>query len=93
MQSNSTARETPESPARNSFAITKSDTLEVSQETPPILPRAIYVGTGGTIVMALHGDTKVTQTWLNVPSGTVLPVRPQLIFATGTTASDILGIY
>lgn len=73
-------------PGSNAVAVTPHDVNELAR-----IPRALYVGTGGTIVMRLVGDTADT-TWTNVPNGAILPVRPQFIRATGTTASAILGI-
>ena len=84
------ARDTAESPAKNSFSITPHATNEVGT----YLPRAIYVGVGGDIVMRLEGDT-ADITFKNVVAGTILPVRPVYIRATGTTAvaGDIIGLY
>ncbi|MDP9412677.1 MAG: hypothetical protein M3Q08_00990 [Pseudomonadota bacterium] len=56
------------------------------------VPRRIYVGTGGTIVMR-GVDDQADTTWVGVPAGTVLPFRPAFIRATGTTAANILGLY
>ena len=82
------ARDTAESPAKNSFSITP----HVSNEVGTYLPRAIYVGVGGNIAMRLEGDT-ADITWVGVPTGAVLPVRPVFIRATGTTATNIIGLY
>jgi hypothetical protein len=73
-------------PGTASFAIVPSDTTPL-----PTLPKAIYVGTGGRIAMRGSGDA-VPATWLNVPSGSLIPFRAAYVQATGTTAADILGI-
>lgn len=83
-----TARDDASSPARNSYAVTPHDTNEIGT----YMPKALYVGVGGTIVMELDGDVSST-TFLNVPSGAILPVRARVILATGTTATNILAIY
>lgn len=88
MQRPSVSRETSESPARNSYAVTPHDTNEIGT----FEPKALWVGTGGTLVMELVGDTAAT-TFLNVPNGTVLPVRPRVIKATGTTAAALVALY
>ncbi len=88
MESPTTARDSQESPARNSFAITPDDSAEVGT----IQPRAIYVGVSGDITMSLYGDGGVDTVWLSVPVG-ILPVHPKFIRATGTTASGIIGLY
>ena len=82
------ARDTAESPAKNSFSITPHATNEVGT----YLPRAIYVGVGGDIAMRLVGDG-ADITWVGVPTGAVLPVRPLYIRATGTSATNIIGLY
>ena len=52
--------------------------------------RAIYVGTGGDLKLTV-GSTAVT--FKNVPSGTLLPIRAQLIWSTGTTASNVVALF
>ena len=81
------AKDTAESPAKNSFSITP----HASNDVGTFLPRAIYVGVSGDIAMRLVGDT-ADITWTAVPVG-ILPVRPQYIRVTGTTATNIIGIY
>lgn len=88
MQRADNSKDTSYSAAKNAYAVTPHDTNEIGTYEP----KAIYVGTGGTIVMKLVGDTAST-TWTNVPDGALLPVRPSVILATGTTASDIIAIY
>lgn len=56
------------------------------------IPKAIYVGTGGTIVMRGVGGT-ADATWKGVPGGSILPFRAHYVRATGTTAADLLALY
>jgi len=73
-------------PSRNPLTVTPHDTNEL-----PIIPKALYVGTGGTVV--LRGvDSAADVTFVNVADGQVLDVRPHYVRATGTTASDIVGL-
>lgn len=74
------------SPARGCFAITPSDSSDLAE-----LTRAIYVGTGGNIVLTSARDNGPV-TFRNVPSGSILDLRVRAIAATGTTASDIVGL-
>lgn len=74
-------------PATRAVAIIPSDTVAVAD-----IPKALYVGTGGTIAMRGVAGTS-DQSWKNVPSGTVLPFRAQYVRATGTTAADMLALY
>ena len=73
-------------PARAPFAVTPSDTIDL-----PLVPKAIYVGTGGNVV--LRGvDATADVTFKNVASGQVIDVRAQFVRATGTTAADLVGL-
>lgn len=56
------------------------------------IPKALFVGTGGTIVLRGVGGGADT-TWRNLASGAVVPVRAEFVRATGTTASDLLALY
>lgn len=68
------------SSASEFFAITKHDINELAQ-----VPRGIWVGTAGDVAV----DGVVLK---NVPAGTLLPVSPSKVNATGTTASDLVGL-
>jgi hypothetical protein len=73
-------------PARNCFSITPNDTAAL-----PFVPKAIYVGTGGSLVVrAIDGSSDVTFT--NVPNGSILDIRVSSIRATGTTAANLIGL-
>lgn len=85
MKRANTAKETADSPAGLSFPVTTNDSTECCE----FEPKGLYVGTGGTVVMRLIGDT-ADRTFVNVAAGSVLPVRPRIIKATGTTASDMI---
>lgn len=73
-------------PASSAYVITPSD---VSAIDP--LPRAIRVGTGGDIIIRAMGSS-VDVTLKNVADGETIPIRCQYIRATGTTATDIVGL-
>ena len=74
-------------PARRSVAVVPHDSNALTD-----IPKALYVGTGGTI--AMRGvDGVADQSWKNVPPGSILPFRAQYVRATGTTAADILALY
>jgi hypothetical protein len=77
-----------QSPPRNTFAITPSDTTEL-----PFVTRAVYVGATGDITARLAGDTG-SVTLKAVPAGSTLPIRARQIYATGTTAAlPLVGLY
>ena len=75
---------TPDSCAVNCIAITPADTDLVQ----PV--RAIYVGGAGNLKISDTGDDAVT--FSNVPAGVILPVMARRIWATGTSASNIVGL-
>jgi len=78
--------DTLSAPASRCFEITAADGADLALAT-----RAIYVGQGGNIVLrSVRSDVDVTLT--NVPSGTILPIRAASVSATGTTASNIVGL-
>ncbi|HEX7710923.1 MAG TPA: hypothetical protein VF418_08270 [Sphingomonadaceae bacterium] len=73
-------------PSRKPFAITPSDTAEISP-----LPKALYIGTGGDVT--LRGvDASQDVVLKNVASGDRIEVRAMYVRATGTTAQDIVGL-
>jgi len=72
-------------PLENAFAITPNDSADLSYTT-----RAIYVGGSGNVKATLVGGDTVT--FSSVPVG-VLWIRATKVFATGTTATNLLGLY
>lgn len=76
----------PKDPIRGAFSVLPHDVNE-----QPGGMRALYVGTGGDIVLVCAGDdTPVT--FINVPTGTILPVCARIVLNTGTTAADMVGL-
>jgi hypothetical protein len=78
---------TPDSPARSAAAITPHNTNELARVT-----RAIYVGGGGNLTVFMVDDATSTG-FPDVPPGSILPYRVRIVKATGTTATDIVGLY
>jgi len=72
------------SPARMLLSVSPADGV-----TLPYVPKAVYVGSGGDLVMRCVDD-EVPTTLKNVPTGAILPVRPSEILNTGTNASDLV---
>ncbi len=74
----------------NGVAVTSSNTV-------PFTPcRAIYVGTGGNLSIQFgiknSSNTFSNTVFMNVPSGSIVPVRAQYIF-TDTTANNLVILY
>lgn len=74
-------------PFTESYAVTP----HASNEIGTVVPSAIYVGGAGNITCRLIGDT-ADVVFNGVPAGTVLPISPQYIRATGTTATGIVAL-
>jgi hypothetical protein len=74
-----------DAPARSAFEITAHDSTDFTNET-----RGLIVGTGGTIeaVMADNGNG-VTM----ILAQGYYPLALKRINATGTTATDLVGLY
>lgn len=75
------------SPARRAFEITPSDTDKLKYIT-----RAIYVGKTGDIKVCLIDDQDPVVI-AGVKVGTVLALRARMVLATGTTATDLVGLF
>jgi hypothetical protein len=73
-------------PAREAFAITPHATNEVDP-----LPKALFVGTGGNIILRA-ADSGADVVFKNVASGQIIDVRARFVRASGTTATDIVGL-
>jgi len=74
-------------PARNAFAITPNDTNLLAN-----LTRGIYVGGDGNIVLFM-ADDESSVTFVGVLAGTLLPLRVARVLSTGTTATNLVGVY
>ena len=78
--------DSPCAPSAHPFAVAPSDGTPLTT-----VPKALYIGTGGTVVVRAAGGA-ADVTFANLASGQILPVRPQFVRATGTTAANIVGL-
>lgn len=77
--------DTLSSPAREAFAIIPSDTQALAQ-----LPKAILIGGSGAIALrAIDSDSDVV---INVAAGQIIPIRPEYVRVTGTSATNLVGL-
>lgn len=74
------------SPPEHAVAIVPDD-----QEPLSVVTRALFVGVGGDVAVRMFGGDVVTLA--NVPAGTLLPLRIDRVFATGTSAGSLLGFW
>ena len=72
-------------PATHWFAITPSDSVDLA-----VVPRGLYVGVSGTLTVIDIDGTSCT--FVAAPVG-YHPLRPKRVMATGTAATNILGLY
>ncbi len=72
------------SPAASVFAITANDSADLAQFT-----RALNVATSGAVHLeTVEGD----EATVFIAAGIAFPVRAKRIFATGTTATGLVGL-
>ena len=74
------------SPLTNAAAIAPNDSEDISVTT-----RGIYLGMPGDVQVDLLDSGTVTLR--NLVAGVVHPIRAKRVYATGTTATDIVGLY
>jgi len=78
-------------PAASAKTITPNDSTYFSKPVS-----AIYVGTGGNIAVVHEQDTDGTRdtviVYKNVPSGFYLQARIVKVYATNTTATDLIAL-
>lgn len=74
-----------ESPAESAFAVTPSDTVELTTFT-----RALYIGGAGDVAAVMVDGSEAT--FVGLLAGQVLPVRVRQVKSTGTDASNIVGL-
>jgi len=72
-------------PATEPEPISPSDGEELGTVT-----RALYVGQTGNVRLRLLSGATVTLA--NMQGGMLYPIRVRQVFATGTTAADIVGL-
>ncbi|MHA2067642.1 MAG: spike base protein, RCAP_Rcc01079 family [Candidatus Thorarchaeota archaeon] len=73
-------------PAGKAFAITPNDTTDLDNPT-----RGLYVGVAGDVTAILIDDDAAV-TFVALAAGIIHPISCSRVLATGTAATDILGI-
>ena len=74
------------SPAEHAVAITPNDGADLANST-----RGIYVGVTGNIKITTSAGDDVT--FAGLAAGIIHPIRARRVWATGTTATSIVGVY
>ncbi|MCR4374687.1 MAG: hypothetical protein NUW22_07540 [Acidobacteria bacterium] len=79
-------------PPFNHFqAIALSDTIDIPKVAPERYPDGVYVGATGNITFLNTTGTSVLMK--AAIAGTILPISPKRVMATGTTATDLVACY
>lgn len=66
--------------------ITKSDSANL-----PNVAQALYVGGAGDVAVVTAGGEQLT--FVAVPAGTTIPIRVTKVLSSGTSASNIVGLW
>ena len=77
-------------PAYNGEAVAPDDANDLT-----LVTRAIYVGGAGDVKVDLpgrQGEPATTVTFKAVPVGTLLPIAASRVYATGTTATNLVAL-
>ena len=73
------------SPAVGAFAVTPSDTVDLA-----VPARGIYVGASGDLKVDIGGDAI---TFVDIAAGVIHPLNVTRVYSTGTTATNIIGVF
>lgn len=77
---------TPDSTATIAYAVVPNDGLDLT-----VTAKALYVGGAGNLSIIAEGSS-TSVILSNVQGGSIIPVRVKRVLATGTTATDIVGL-
>ena len=81
--------------ARQAVGVTPSDANNIPNPTSPDgVPNegnVLYVGTGGDLTVTTVSGDKAT--FVNIQGGSFLPIQIIKVWATGTTANDIIALW
>lgn len=78
-----------DSPAKNAIVVVPSDVADQGTSY-----KALYIGGSGDVKCETVGSTAGSfVTFTGLVAGSILPVRIRKIYATGTTATNMIGLY
>lgn len=75
-----------ESPFDDGQSVTPNDAASLTKSS-----RALYIGTGGDVAVRTTKGTNLL--FANVPNGTFIPGRFDLVYDTGTDADNIVALW
>jgi hypothetical protein len=74
-------------PARRTFPIVPSNTVPL-----PFVTKALTTALGGTVRLVAVDNSGQDATDHYIPPGAILPIRARMVLATGTNATDLVGL-
>lgn len=72
-------------------SVTPSDTVNLTMPSGTSFTKGIYVGVAGDLKVDMADGSTITFT--NLASGVVHPLSVKRVYAAGTTATGIVGVY
>lgn len=81
-----TQNTTTTAPAQNAGAITPNDSTDLFRPT-----RGLYVGASGDVKVTFVGGSQAT--FVGLAPGVIHPFAVERVWATGTTATNIIGVW
>lgn len=75
-----------EAPAKSAAVVTPDDSNDLA-----FTPRSLYIGVSGDVAVHMFGQTSAI-VFKAVPVG-ILPICPDRVLVTGTTASSIIALW
>lgn len=75
--------------------ITPNDTEFLRDDAGKVQPMTVYVGAAGTVRVLPYsnGEKGGTPITFTIPAGGMVPVEVWKVMVTGTTATDLIGLY
>lgn len=78
-----------DAPAWTAEEVTPSDSVNLTTWA-----RALWVGSAGNLKVIMAGDaTNTPVTFRGVKAGVWMPIQVKRVYATGTSASDIVAVF
>ena len=74
------------SPAHGGATVTPNDSADLPDEA-----RSLYIGGEGNVRVITRNGNDLT--FVGLPAGSILPVYVVRVYATDTTATNIIGLY
>lgn len=74
-------------PAWNAAAVTPNDSADLAQTA-----RALYIGGAGDVKVDMASDGSAV-TFVGCLAGSILPIRAERVYATDTTATNIVALW